>query len=65
MDLNLLVTAVPLPGVARSVGHEISRPLVFHSLRETQKNPETIVCGVSTVSRAEDGKTLMRFCSTE
>lgn len=65
MFLNLLVTAVPLPGVTRSVGHEISRPLVLHSLREAQKNPDAIVCGVSAVSRAEEGKTLMRYCSTE
>ncbi len=50
------MTAVPLPGVTRSVGHEISRPLVLHSLREAQKNPDTVVCGVSTIGGAEGEK---------
>lgn len=39
----LLVTAVPLPGVARFTGQEVSRPLVLHPLSEPQQNPGVIV----------------------
>lgn len=53
-NFNLLVTAVPLPGVTRSVGHEIGGSLVLHSLRESQQNPDIIVCSFSIIGGAEN-----------
>lgn len=48
------MTAVPLPGVTRSVRHEIGRSLVLHPLREPQQNPDIIVCGLVIIGGAED-----------
>jgi len=39
------VAAVPLPGVSRFTGQEVSGSLVLHPLGEPQENPEVIVLG--------------------
>lgn len=40
------MTAVPLPGVSRFTGQEVSRPLVLHPLRKPQQNSGVIVLRV-------------------
>lgn len=47
-----LVAAVPLPGVAWAVGHEVGRALVLHPLGETQKDPHVVVGRLGAVRRA-------------
>ena len=47
-----LVAAVPLPGVPRSVGHEVGRALVLHPLREAQEDPDVVVRGLGRVGGA-------------
>ena len=47
-----LVTAVPLPGVARPAGEEVGRALVLDSLGEPQQHAGVVVSGVASVGRA-------------
>ena len=47
-----LMAAVPLPGVARSVRHEVGRALVLHPLGEAQENPDVVVRGLRRVGGA-------------
>lgn len=54
--LDSLVTAVPLPGMTGSIGHEISRPLVLNSLRKSQQHSDIVVCGFSAVGSTEKMK---------
>lgn len=58
----MLVAAVPLPGVSRSVGHEVSRPLVLHPLRKPQQNSDVVVGGFGGVGRA--GETFFLCCTS-
>lgn len=44
---GLLVTAVPLPGVAGFTGQKVSGSLVLHPLGEPQQNPGVIIRRVS------------------
>lgn len=37
------VTAVPLPGVTRLAGHEVSGSLVLHPLSKSQQNPGVVI----------------------
>lgn len=49
MTLYSLVTAVPLPGVARPVGKKVGCPLVLDSLREPQQHTGVIVSNAGSV----------------
>lgn len=42
-ERNLLMAAVPLPGVAWSARQEVRRALVLHSLWEAQQHPRVII----------------------
>lgn len=43
----LLMTAVPLPGISRFTGQEVSCSLVLHPLRKPQQNSGVIILSVS------------------
>lgn len=43
--VEVMMTAVPLPGISRFTGQEVSRPLVLHPLRKPQQNSGVIVMG--------------------
>lgn len=44
------VTAVPLPGVTRLAGHEVSGSLVLHPLGKPQQNPGVVIPSVCSSS---------------
>lgn len=47
------MTAVPFPGMTRSVRHEVSGALVLHPLWESQQDPYIIVTGLRAIGSAE------------
>lgn len=51
-EWDLLMAAVPFPGVARSAGKEIGGALVLDSLREPEQHTRVVVSHAGSVRRA-------------